>query len=242
VAELAAAPSTRAVERALALLAEVAAGPATLSELARRTGLAPSTALRLLRTLQAAGFAERGADAAFRPGVRLLQLGAAALGRQSLVTRVRPSLERIVERTGESAYFVIRGPADTALYLAMAEGTRAIRHTSWVGRAIELADLAVGRALAGDVPSCGYVAQRDRLEPDVSAIAAPVQWAGGIAGALNLLGPTYRMDETAMEHHGGVVAEEARALSRALDVPARRAGASATRDAALRAELVEEAT
>lgn len=242
MAELAAAPSTRAVERALALLAEVAAGPATLSQLARRTGLAPSTALRLLRTLQAAGFAERGADAAFRPGVRLLQLGAAALGRQSLVARVRPSLQRIVERTGESTYFVIPGPADTALYLAMAEGTRAIRHTSWVGRAIALADLAVGRALAGEVPPCGYVAQRDRLEPDVSAIAAPVRWAGGIAGALNLLGPTYRMDEAALQHHGRVVADEARALSRALDVPARRPGPPRTDGSAVAAPVLEEAT
>jgi IclR family transcriptional regulator, acetate operon repressor len=207
------ATSTRTVERALALLGEVAEHSAlTLSGCARRTGLAPSTALRLLRTLEASGFVTRTAAGLYSPGNRLVRLGALALGRQSLVGEVRPSLQRIVERTGESAYFVIRGTDDTAIYLAMVEGTHAIRHTSWVGRAIALEDLAVASALRGDVPSAGYVAQRDRLEPDVTAIAAPIRWTGGIAGALNLLGPTYRIDESAMHSYGEIVAGEAAEL------------------------------
>lgn len=206
--------STRTVGRALALLAEVStgAGP-TLSECARRTGLAPSTALRLLRTLQAADFVERSQRGRYHPGRRLMQLGALALGRDSLVAQVRPGLQRIVERTGESAYFVIRGPANTAVYLAMVEGTHAIRHTSWVGRAIELEDLAVGLALDGAIPPSGYVAQRDRIEPDVTAIAAPIPWAGGIAGALNLLGPTYRIDEQTAHAYGRIVSAEADVVS-----------------------------
>ena len=208
------ASSTRTVERALALLGEVCAdGALTLAEAARRTGLAASTALRLLRTLESAGFVSRAEDGTFAPGVRTVQLGALALGRQSLVTQVQPSLQRIVALTGESAYFVISGPSGTALYLAMAEGTHAIRHTSWVGRAIDLEDLAVGRALHGDVPSSGYVAQRDRIEPDVTAIAAPIRWADGVAGALNLLGPTYRIDEQTMHQYGEIVAAEAAAIS-----------------------------
>ena len=213
----AASASTRTVGRALALLAEVstASGP-TLSECARSTGLAPSTALRLLRTLEAAGFVERSASARYHPGRRLMQLGALALGRDSLVARVRPGLQRIVERTGESAYFVVRGAADTAVYLAMVEGTHAIRHTSWVGRAIALEDLAVALALDGAVPGSGYIAQRDRIEPDVTAIAAPIRWAGGVAGALNLLGPTYRIDEATMHEYGAIVAAEAASLGRLL--------------------------
>lgn len=209
-----AAASTRTVERALALLAHVAENaPSTLSAGARSTGLAPSTALRLLRTLEAAGFVGRTAAGHYEPGNRLIQLGAVALGRQPLVHQVRPSLQRIVERTGESAYLVIRGTADTAIYLAMVEGTHAIRHTSWVGRAIELEDLAVAAALRGDVSPLGYVSQRDRLEPDVTAIAAPIRWAGGIAGALNLLGPTYRIDDATLHTYGRIVASEAAVIS-----------------------------
>jgi IclR family acetate operon transcriptional repressor len=214
VTAIAATASTRTVERALDLLAQVCAHPPiSLTECARRADLPASTALRLLRTMETAGFVARDAGGAFRPGVRVLQLGAAALGRQSLVELAQPSLARIVEQTGESTYLVIRGPRDTALYLAMAEGTHAVRHTSWVGRAIELADLAVGAALAGDVPEAGYVAQRDRIEPDVTAIASPVRRPGGIAAAINLLGPTYRIDEQTTHAYGQIVAREAGAVS-----------------------------
>jgi IclR family acetate operon transcriptional repressor len=217
--------STRTVERALGLLAEVCTEPPiSLTECARRAGLPASTALRLLRTLEAAGFVARDSGGAFRPGSRVLQLGATALGRQSLVELAQPGLARIVEQTGESTYLVVRGAGDTALYLAMAEGTHAVRHTSWVGRAIELADLAVGAALAGDVPDVGYVAQRDSIEPDITAIAAPVRRPGGIAAAINLLGPTYRIDEETTHAYGRIVSSEAAAISALLGV---RTGVSA---------------
>jgi urocanate hydratase len=210
VTALAPTGSTRTVERALDLLAEVCVHPQiSLAECARRAGLPASTALRLLRTLESSGFVARDAAGAFRPGVRVIQLGATALGRQSLVDLAQPSLARIVEQTGESTYLVVRGAGNTALYLAMAEGTHAVRHTSWVGRAIELADLAVGAALDGDVPDSGYVAQRDRMEPDITAIAAPVRRPGGIIAAINLLGPTYRIDEDTAHGYGRIVSAEA---------------------------------
>jgi urocanate hydratase len=212
--------STRTVERALDLLTAVCAeAPLSLTECARRVNLPASTALRLLRTLEAAGFVARDAQGAFRPGARIIQFGASALGRQSLVELAQPSLARIVERTGESTYLVVRGPKNTALYLAMAEGTHAVRHTSWVGRAIELADLAVGAALDGNVPNSGYITQRDRIEPDITAIAAPVHRPGGIVAALNLLGPTYRIDEATAHTYGRIVAAEAAAISALLGTP-----------------------
>ena len=100
-AGIAASGSTRTVERALALLAEVCAEESlTLSECARRVHLPTSTALRLLRTLESSGFVARSADGSFHAGIRVIQLGAAALGRQSLVRLAEPGLQRIVERTG----------------------------------------------------------------------------------------------------------------------------------------------
>lgn len=215
--DVAASGSTRAVERALALLAEVCEHDATtLAEAARRTGLAPSTALRLLRTLEHTGFLTRAADATWLPGAQAIALGATVLGRSSLVRLTEPALRRIVAVTGETAYLVIPGAAGSAVYVAMVEGNRSIRHSSWVGRTIDADDLAVGRALAGDVPAAGYVAERDLIEPDVTAIAAPVRRSGGVAGALNLLGPTYRIDETAMHEYGRIVAREADAVGRVL--------------------------
>ena len=207
---------TRTVERALALLGVITEAPTPLSECARRTSLPPSTALRLLRTLERSGFATRADDGDYTAGPRMIQLGATALGHHELTRLAEPALDRITAATGESAYLSVRGVGDTALYLAQVEGTHAIRHTSWVGRAIPLAGLAVGRALAGDVPPEGYVAERDRAEPDVTAIVAPVRAPGRVIGALSVLGPTYRIDEDTMHRYGRTVAEESARLSRHL--------------------------
>src|SRR3954447_20743252 len=132
--------STRTVERALALLSEVCArGDVTLTECARQTSLPPSTALRLLRTLEAAGFISRDDDGgSFRAGPRMIQLGATALGRNELVRLARPALERIGSATHESAYLSITGVDETAIYIAQVEGTHAVRHSSWIGRSVPM--------------------------------------------------------------------------------------------------------
>lgn len=207
-------PPTRTVDRALGLLAEVCGEDSlSLSECARRVNLPASTALRLLRTLESSGFVQRGADGNYSAGTRVIQLGAAALGRQSLVRLADPGLRRIVARTGESAYVAIRGPQDTAVFIAMVEGTHPVRHTSWVGRALPLGELAVGRALRGDVGPNGFAAYRDPNSPDITGIAAPIEWAAGIAGALNLVGPTYRIDESAVREYGEIVRAEAQDIA-----------------------------
>ena len=157
--------STRTVDRALALLAEVCAqGSITLSDCARRAGCPPSTALRLLRTLEGTASSPRNADGLFGAGPRLIQLGRAALGRQSLVGdgRAGPAAHR---RGDRRVGLPLRspGPPSTALYIAMVEGTHSVRHTSWVGRAVPLRRPAVGAALRGDVgPARAIVAERDR--------------------------------------------------------------------------------
>lgn len=205
---------TRAVDRALALLSEVCTREsATLTECARHTGLPSSTALRLLRTLEAAGFVSRDDGGSFRAGPRMIQLGATAVGRNELVRLATPALDRIGSATRESAYLSIRGVDRTAVYVAQVEGTHAVRHSSWIGRAVPMDGLAVGQVLLGEVPPEGYVAGRDRNEPDVTAIVAPVRLAGGIAGALSVIGPTYRIDQDTMHRYGRIVAIEAAELS-----------------------------
>ncbi len=206
--------STRAVERALALLSEVCTREqVTLTECARHTALPSSTALRLLRTLERAGFVSRDDRGSFRAGPRMIQHGATAIGRNELANLARPALDRIGTATRESAYLSIRGAGDTAVYIAQVEGTHAVRHSSWIGHAVPMEGLAVGLVLRGEVPEEGYVAARDRLEPDVTAIVAPVRHPGGIAGALSVLGPTYRIDKATMHDYGRIVATEAAELS-----------------------------
>lgn len=206
--------STRAVERALGLLTQVCAeGAISLTDCARRVDLPTSTALRLLRTLETADFVARDQRGFFRAGARLTQLGAAAMGRQNLVAMAEPSLQRIVAETGESAYVSVHGPGDTALYVAMVEGTHSVRHAGWVGRTVALKGTAVGSALSGRVPAAGYVAKRSTVEPDVTAIAAPIWRPGGIAGAVSLVGPTYRINDDKVSSFGRIVSQEAAAIT-----------------------------
>jgi IclR family acetate operon transcriptional repressor len=212
--------STRAVERALGLLTQVCAeGAISLTDCARRVDLPTSTALRLLRTLENAGFVDRDQRGFFRAGTRLTQLGAAALGRQTLVSTADVSLQRIVAETGESAYVSVLGPGATALYVGMVEGTHSVRHTSWVGRTVALEGTAVGGALTGRAGAEGYVTERSSVEPDVTVVAAPIWRPGGIAGALSLVGPSYRIDDETLNTYGRIVRREA-------DVIAEQFGAS----------------
>jgi urocanate hydratase len=204
--------STRTVERALDLLAEVCDQDAiSLSECARRADLSPSTALRLLRTLENTNFVARDEKGFYSAGSRLIQLGASALGRQSLAALAEPMLRRIVDATGESAYVSVPGPGETGIYIGMVEGTHSVRHTSWVGRTVSLTGSAIGVALSGEVD--GYFVQRSAVEPDVTAIAAPIRRLGGIAGALSLVGPTYRLDDEKIVTFGRIVSREAEILS-----------------------------
>ncbi|MBN9618934.1 MAG: IclR family transcriptional regulator, partial [Actinobacteria bacterium] len=72
----------------------------------------------------------------------------------------------------------------------------------------------------GEVPASGYIAQRDRLEPDITAIAAPVRRPGGIVAAVNLLGPTYRIDDETTQQYGRIVSREAAVIGALLGADA----------------------
>lgn len=213
--------ATRTVSRALDLLAAVcdAGGGASLAEAARSTDLSSSTALRLLRTLESSGFVRRDDAGSFRPGLRLVQLGAQALSSESLVSLAEAPLRRLVEATGESCYLSVphlRGTEqEQCIYLAMEEGTHSIRHASWVGRSFPLAGSAAGAALSGEVGEQGYAVVGQAVESDVTAVAAPITVPGAdgaepqIVAALSVVAPSYRMTEEVVEQTGALVAAEA---------------------------------
>lgn len=214
--------STRTVSRALDLLAAVCdAGDLALADAARRTDLSSSTALRLLRTLESSGFVRRD-DGVYRPGLRIVQLGAQALSSESLVSLAAASLRRLVQSTGESCYLSVPHLQGThhehGIYLAMEEGTHSVRHSSWVGRSLPLEGTAVGAALRDEAPQqgpeAGYVVVHDAVESDVTAIAAPVRvpaahGLGRIVAALSVVAPSYRMSREAVAEIGRLVACEA---------------------------------
>jgi IclR family acetate operon transcriptional repressor len=212
---------TRTAERVLALLAVVCErGRANLSEAARATGLAPSTALRLLRTLEGAGFVRRDEDASFTPGGRIIQLGAQALSNESLIDITRPAMKTLAEATGESVYLSTIGHHETALYIAIVEGSHSIRHRSWVGGTIPLDGTAAGQALTGAVPTGSWALARSGVESDVTAIAAPIRVGRRVVAALSLVVPSYRLGEDDESRYGRLLADEVATISSELGGPA----------------------
>ena len=190
------ASSTRAVERALGLLTQVCAeGAISLTDCARRVDLPTSTALRLLRTLETADFVARDQRGFFRAGARLTQLGAAAwVGRPGRHGGAVPAAHR-----GGDRRVGLRQRARSRGHGAVRRDGRghALGPAHRLGRPHRRARRAprsAARCAAG-WPCAGYVAKRSTVEPDVTAVAAPIWRPGGIAGPLSLVGPTYRIDD-----------------------------------------------
>lgn len=188
--------STRTVDRALVLLGSVCdRGCVSLADAARDADLSASTALRLLRTMESQQFVRRDPDGRYAPGARLVQIGALALANESLVSLARDAMARMVEATGESCYLSIRGAGETALYIAIVEGTHSVRHASWVGRSIPLDGSAAGAVLSGHTGTQGFVLVRQGVEDDVTAIAVPVMTGDRVIAALSSVVPSYRLSE-----------------------------------------------
>lgn len=209
--------STRTVERALSLLANVCEkGSTSLADASRAVELAPSTALRLLRTLEASGFVRRDEAGSYRAGSRLMQLGAQALGNESIIDVCHEEMVGLEEATGESVYLSVTGHADSALYVSIVEGSHSVRHANWVGRTIPLDGSAAGIALRGQTPKPGFVVVERGIERDVTAIASPITAAARIVAAISILVPSYRMSDASAQRYGALLAAAARRLSAGL--------------------------
>jgi DNA-binding IclR family transcriptional regulator len=80
----------------------------TLSELSRHLGLGKSTTFRLLTTLEAHGFVRRHPDTGrYGVGLRVFEIGCAAVGPTGLRQATPFHLSRLVELTGETAYCAV---------------------------------------------------------------------------------------------------------------------------------------
>ncbi|MCK6210739.1 IclR family transcriptional regulator [Georgenia sp. EYE_87] len=92
------------VHRALVLLKLLGEkGSLSVTEAAKALGVNPSTAQRLLVTLVGDGFATQGERKRYEPGPELLRPGAAR-EIPPLRARLRPHLERLFERVGETVH------------------------------------------------------------------------------------------------------------------------------------------
>ena len=221
--------TVRAVDRAFDLLSSFSAEQRTmtLTEAARAVDLPLSTVSRLLATLEASQFVRRLPDGRYMPGGKLLQIGVTALHGVELYDSSEPHLARLAELTGESANLAVPAGDDMALYLRQVPTRHSVRHANWIGRTVPIVGTAIGEALCGKVNKRGFAHRNATVEPDVTAVAAPVYGADGqIVAAISVTAPSYRVDDLIVARTGDRLVEEAAEMSAGLgaSLPLRPSG------------------
>jgi DNA-binding IclR family transcriptional regulator len=219
------APSgTQALDRAAQLVASVVAAdePLSLAAVQEASGLAKSTAARMLTALERGGLLERAPAGGYVAG-RLFWLYAARHDPwEDLVRLARPTMEQIGEETQETVHLsVTRGhqvvqvaQVDSRYLLGTRDWTQidVPAHTSALGKVFYAwgvlepparlehftpSTLTDAAALARDGRTArkrGYAVTVDELEVGLTGIAVPVRGVHGeVVAALGISGPTSRL-------------------------------------------------
>lgn len=144
--------TVQALDRGLALLKLLAKeSRATLTDLSLRIGMPPSSAYRLLNTMQKHGYAEFDeATQEWMIGVEAFRIGSAFTQRTNLVEASRETMHRLMEETGETSNLAISDDGDV-VFISQVEtqhpiraffppGARSAMHASGIGKAL-LAEL-----------------------------------------------------------------------------------------------------
>ena len=138
-----------------------------VSEVARRIGIAKSTAHRTCAVLAARGLLDRTDDGRYRLGLRLVEYGGLATERTAVRDRGLPLLVELRNALGETVQIGVPSGADV-VYVERVEGRRALRysanarrspiHRSSAGKVLAAFNPAMvdARLRAGLPPSTGY--------------------------------------------------------------------------------------
>ena len=236
----------QSLDRALSLLDLVSFSDHELSlgEIAARSGLAKSTAHRLLRTLELRGFVARNpANGSYRPGLKNFR----GFHGGPLVHR---ALSDLAERSGETAnlgalvgsmvLYVDRADSPQALRWQLGVGERVPAHCSGLGKAI-LAHLhrdAVERILPqhleaqtaktitdrqaflaqlAEVRRQGFALDDEEFMEGVRCVAVPIMGPGGEAvAAVSISGPAFRVTDQVVLAGTALLHEATAAIGRQL--------------------------
>jgi IclR family acetate operon transcriptional repressor len=138
----------RTLERGLHLLEALSeAETLCLSELARKTGLSPSTAYRLLETLRRRGFADWDeTKGLWKVGLKAYQVGSAFLTRGGLIEAATPEMEKLVDELNETVNLAVLD-GNEVIYIAQVEGRQLIRMFTRIGARAPIYCTGVGKAL-----------------------------------------------------------------------------------------------
>ncbi|QKM64973.1 IclR family transcriptional regulator [Polynucleobacter tropicus] len=175
----------------------------SLMQIAERTGLYKSTALRMLASLESALLVIKKMDGKYALGPTIASLYAAYQHQQSLEAIVMPILNKLMRITHESAAFHVR-QGDKRLCLYRVDSNQALRDHIKVGDLLPIDKGAGGkvlRAFEGSKDKASAQIRKDMVlaitgdrVKEISGISAPVFNAEGLVGVITLTMPTYRFN------------------------------------------------
>jgi DNA-binding IclR family transcriptional regulator len=225
------------LDKTVAVLNALEAGPASLAQLVAATGLARPTAHRLAVALERHRLLARDGQGRFVLGPRIGELATAA-GEDRLLAVSQPVLAQLRDHTGESAQ-LYRRQGDFRICVAAAERAAGLRDTVPVGAALPMTAgsaaqvlLAwedsdrVQRGLRGarftatalaQVRRRGWAASVAEREAGVASVSAPVRGQGGkVVAAVSVSGPIERLTRSPGRLHAAAVAAAGEKITAAL--------------------------
>jgi len=141
----------QSLERAFAILDEVARRPAGVTEIADRVRLPKSTVARLLATLESLEAVERFDGARWRIGPGLEALSATASPERSLIAVARPFLARLVAQLGEDAGLALPD-GNGVLYVDQVGSDNPVQVRDWTGTRAPMHTVPSGLVLLAEWP------------------------------------------------------------------------------------------
>jgi len=200
-------------------------GGLTVMRIADATGIHKSTVTRLCATLEGRGYLRRDALGGYHIGRAIGKLAGLYGDHFRLEDALRPVLQRLRDRTGESAsFYVIEGASRLCLFR---ENSRhQIRHVVDEGARLPLKKGVVGHVLLAFSGARGarYAQIRrdghldaDGREPFTASVSVPVTTRGGaLVGALVVSGLSSRFSPRKRQAALKALREDAAALRDAL--------------------------
>jgi len=137
------------LEKALSILEIIGnnSNPLTINQLSKLSGTPLSSLYRIINTLTEAGFVSKDTvTRTYSLGLKLLYLGNQVKHQLPLVKIVKPFLEELTEKTGETSNLVVEEGGE-AVYVERVDSLNPLRITHMIGKKAPLHATGVGKCL-----------------------------------------------------------------------------------------------
>lgn len=137
---------SQTVERALTIVKFLVDGPRALGAVSEHLGVHKSTALRLLQTLEAGGFARRSEGGGWLVGTDLFEIANHAFDSLDIRAAAAPHLRRLEKLSGHTVHLA-QYVDGAVVYIDKADGHGSVRMHSRIGKEVEIHASGIGKAI-----------------------------------------------------------------------------------------------